>query len=148
MLLYTFSAIFFFFFYHKICVFIILNSFFWWSIKFAQQNINQSEAWIGGFQLSVELQCLHRTVSGSITKPPTTDRPSTADNRPPTHRQVLHWPTNHQLPAYWQFICRTTDPPTNRPTEHRPPTLQLSWTSTLWMTKLILTESPLDQFFH
>ena len=29
--------------------------FFRWSIKFPQQNINQSETWAGGFQLSVEL---------------------------------------------------------------------------------------------
>ena len=29
--------------------------FFWLSLKFPQQNINQSETWIGGFQLSVEL---------------------------------------------------------------------------------------------
>ena len=28
---------------------------FWWSVKFPQHNINQSETWIGGFQLSVEL---------------------------------------------------------------------------------------------
>ena len=36
--------------------------------------------------------------NGRITKPPTTD------NRPPTHRQVLHQPTDHRQP--------TTDPPT------------------------------------
>ena len=29
--------------------------FFWWSIKFPQQHINQSETWIGGVQMSVEL---------------------------------------------------------------------------------------------
>ena len=29
--------------------------FFWWSIKFSQQNINQSETRIGSFQLSVEM---------------------------------------------------------------------------------------------
>ena len=32
--------------------------FFWWSIKFPQQNINQSETWISGFQLSVELYAM------------------------------------------------------------------------------------------
>ena len=53
----------FFIFHYKICVFIIFISFFlsfflfffWWSIKFSQQNINQSETRIGSFQLSVEL---------------------------------------------------------------------------------------------
>ena len=29
--------------------------FFWWSIKFPEQHTNQSETWIGGFQLSVAL---------------------------------------------------------------------------------------------
>ena len=32
-----------------------------------------------------------------ITKPPITDRTLTIDNRPPTHQQVLHRSTNHQL---------------------------------------------------
>ena len=42
-----------------------------------------------------------------ITKPPTTD------NRPPTHRQVLHRLTDHRQP--------TTDPPTGPPptTDHQ-----------------------------
>ena len=50
-----FCYFFFVVFHHKICVFIIFISFFWYSLKFPQQNINQSEMWIGGFQLSVEL---------------------------------------------------------------------------------------------
>ena len=57
-----------------------------------------------------------------ITKPSITDSPLTIDNRPPTHRQVLHHPTNHQQPA----TDLPTDPPqTRRPTNtnlltHRP----------------------------
>ena len=35
--------------------FIVFISFCRQTIKFPQQNINQSETWIGGFQLSVEL---------------------------------------------------------------------------------------------
>ena len=49
-----FLGIFFVVFYLKICVFIIFISFLI-SIEFAQQNINQSEKWIGGFQLSLDL---------------------------------------------------------------------------------------------
>ena len=39
-----------------------------------------------------------------ITKPSTTNRRPTTDNQLPTHRQVLHRPTEHRQP--------TTDPPT------------------------------------
>ena len=39
------------FFHHKICV----HDFFLWSIKFPQQNINQSETWIGGLWLLLKL---------------------------------------------------------------------------------------------
>ena len=35
--------------------FCYFHIFFWWSIKFTQQNINQSETQIGDQQLSVEL---------------------------------------------------------------------------------------------
>ena len=80
---------------------------------------------------------------GRIAKPPTTDRPLTNDSRPPTHQQDLHWPTNHQQPAHWQILHQ----PTNS-SAHRAPTHQLSWILTLRLTKVILTESPLDQFFH
>ena len=38
------------------------------------------------------------------TKPSTTNRRPTTDNQLPTHRQVLHRPTEHRQP--------TTDPPT------------------------------------
>ena len=44
-------------FHQKICVFIIL--FFWWSIKFPQQNINQSETEISDKKLSVELYAIY-----------------------------------------------------------------------------------------
>ena len=43
-------------FHHKIFIkFLSFLFFFCSSLKFPQQNINQSEAWIGGFELSVEL---------------------------------------------------------------------------------------------
>ena len=55
-----------------------------------------------------------------ITKPKTTNRLPATENRPPTHHQVLHRPTEHRSP--------TTNPPTGlqpthqRPTtDHRPP---------------------------
>ena len=51
-LLYAFLAFFFLLFLVKF-VFLLFSFLFWWSIKFPQQNINQSETWIGGFQLSV-----------------------------------------------------------------------------------------------
>ena len=35
---------------------------FWWGLKFPQQNINQSETWIGGFQLSAELLVVYMSV--------------------------------------------------------------------------------------
>ena len=44
-------GIFFFFFHPNMCFYFI----FWWSIKFLQQNINQSESRIGEKKLSVEL---------------------------------------------------------------------------------------------
>ena len=56
--IYFFGIFFFcflFVFHYKICVFIIFISFFWWSIKFPQQNINQSKTWIDGHSLSAEL---------------------------------------------------------------------------------------------
>ena len=49
---------------------------------------------------------------------PTTDRwptekcstdPSTTNNRPPTHRQVLYWPTEHQQPTHRHVLHRPTD---------------------------------------
>ena len=40
-------------------MFLSFSFFFWWSIKFPQQNINQSETRIGGFQLAGKL-CANR----------------------------------------------------------------------------------------
>ena len=54
MLLYTFFAFFCCFSSKNLC-FYHFHFFFWWSIKFLQQNINQWEMWIDGFQLLVEL---------------------------------------------------------------------------------------------
>ena len=53
-------------FHQKICVFIIIISFFWCSIKFLQQNINQSETRIGDRKLSVELYEWGKALDGSI----------------------------------------------------------------------------------
>ena len=80
-----------------------------------------------------------------ITKPPTTDRPPTTAHRP-TDRCSTDPPTTdpptHQLP--------TTDTPTGPPPTHRSPTQRpyYNWPRTLWLANLILTESPVDQFFQ
>ena len=64
------------------------------------------------------------------------------NHRLPTHRQFLHWPTGHRLTDR-----SSTDLPSHRPTDHRPLTYRLNWPQSLWLNKLILTESPLKQFF-
>lgn len=46
---------------------------------------------------------------------PTTDRPPTTKNRPSTHRQIPHQPTDNQQP--------TTDPPTSASPTHGPLTI-------------------------
>ena len=58
----------FFVFHQKICV-LINFIFFWWSIKFRQQNINQSEARIGDKKLSVELYVIVNFERGSLFAP-------------------------------------------------------------------------------
>ena len=97
------------------------------------------------------------------------------DHQPPTHQQVLHWPPRipttdpltsapqtHQQPTPDHRptdMCSTnppttdhqptdrssTDPPIINPLTHRP---FYNWPTTLWLTNLILTETPLDQFFQ
>ena len=68
MLIYA-ILVFFVVFHHKIGVFIIFISFFKKSLKFPQQNINQSETRIGGFQLSAELHgvCPQQNINQSET---------------------------------------------------------------------------------
>ena len=115
-----------------------------------------------------------------IAKPPITDRSPSTNNRPPTHRQVLHrptdhWPLNNQEMLHWSTDNRPTDKcstdnqlPTKEQVFHRPTNNRLSdrssndslitdlpthrpyynWLPTLWLTNLIFTESPLDQFFQ
>ena len=52
-------------FHQKICV-LINFIFFWWSIKFRQQNINQSKARIGDKKLSMELYVIVNLERGSL----------------------------------------------------------------------------------
>ena len=69
-----------------------------------------------------------------ITKPPTTDhRPTGRCSIDPTTTETDHWLTDRS----------STDPPITDSPTHRP---YYNWPTTLWLTNLILTESPLDQF--
>ena len=83
-----------------------------------------------------------------ITKPPSTDRPPTADNRPPTHRQVLYQPIDQRQPTHRQFLHRSTDhrPPTQRQFLHRRTDHRLTDSPIL----LQLTNNPLthQSFFN
>ena len=56
-------------FFIKKFVFLPISFFFWWSIKFRQQNINQSEARIGDKKLSVELYVIVNFERGSLFAP-------------------------------------------------------------------------------
>ena len=70
-----------------------------------------------------------------------TDRPST-DPLAANHRPTASAPPTHRQPP--------TDSPKGPPPTHRLPTHQptYNWPPTLCFTKIILTESPLDQFFQ
>ena len=62
------------------------------------------------------------------------------NHRPPksNHQPTLRLPTHPS----------TTDLQRDFPLTHRSPSHWLQWPPTLWLTKLVSTESPLDQSFH
>ena len=66
MLKYTFSTFFCYCFSSKNSCFNHFHFLFWWSIKFLQQNINQSETRIGDTKLSLELWKWWKALDGSI----------------------------------------------------------------------------------
>ena len=124
-----------------------ITCFLYVSFKICKYNLLRRTLLVGIVKLSQKsvLQKRRPPVghrSPTTTHPPTgrssTD-PSTTNNRPPNHRPPKS----------------TTDPPTSTSLTHRPPTTNLlihdssyNGPPTLWFTKLILTESPLDQFFR
>ena len=78
-------------------------------------------------------------------RPPVGHRSPTT-NHPPTDRSSTDPSTTNNRPPK-----STTDPPTSTSLTHRPPTINLliydssyNGPPTLWFTKLILTESPLN----
>ena len=118
---------------------------------------------------------LYVTTVRRIAKSPITDRSPTTNNRPATHRQVLHRPIDHWPLNNRQMLHRSTDKcstdnqlPTKEQVFHRPTNNRLTnkssndslitdlpthrpyynWLATLWLTNLIFTESPLDQFIQ
>ena len=98
------------------------------TIQVAQNQI-QTKSW--GLAKLLKLKIVAEVMLafniGRITKPPTTDRPP---NNPLVDRPSTDPPITDST---------TTDSPVYRPYNNWPPTL--------WLTKHILTESQLDQFF-
>ena len=91
--------------------------------------------WSWPLNFSIRITCLFQPIMHfitplrRITKPPTTD-----------HRPTDKCSTDYR-PTYKCF----TDSPKGPPPTHR---TYYNWSTTLSLTNLILTESPLDQFFQ